>query len=262
MLICPICNKTLEKIENCFKCEENHSFDISKSSYTNLLVKNKPSDEIGDNKNMVCARTEFLNRNYYKKLADFLAEKVFMLSPKSYIDLGCGQGYYTKNISNSIENSYGTDISKHAVLHASKHDKNTMYFVSSVFNLPIADKSIDVGTCIFSPLALEEYNRILIDDGTLFVVVAGDNHLIELKNEIYEKAYTNDEDKYDFKTFKVTLKEKLTYTETFDNNLDIKHLFNMTPYSFKTSIQDTKKLDKIESLDITMDFAIYTLKKY
>lgn len=261
MLICPICNEKLDKVENCFKCEKNHSFDISKSSYTNLLVKNKPADEIGDNKEMVCARTEFLNRNYYKKLSDFLAEKVFMKSPKSYIDLGCGQGYYTKNISNNIENSFGTDISKHAVLNASKHDKSTIYFVSSVFNLPIADKSIDVATCIFSPLALDEFDRILSDNGTIFVVVAGDNHLIELKKSIYERAYMNDEDKYDFKTFEIVLKEKLTYTEFFDNNLDIKHLFNMTPYSFKTSIEDMKKLDKIDNLDITMDFAIYTLKK-
>lgn len=261
MLVCPICRQKLEKVENSLKCMENHSFDISKSSYTNLLSKNKPADDIGDNKEMVRARTEFLNRNYYKKLADHLAQKVFMQSPKSYLDLGCGQGYYTKNISHHIENTFGTDISKHAVLHASKQDKNTMYFVSSVFNLPIADKSIDVATCIFSPLALEEFDRILSKNGTIYVVVAGDNHLIELKKAVYEKAYMNDDDKYDFKTFNIELKEKLTYTECFDNNIDIKHLFMMTPYAFKTSKTDMEKLNKIENLDITMDFAIYTLKK-
>lgn len=263
MLICPNCNEILAQNNRQFSCVNNHSFDISKFSHINLLISNKKGEDFGDNKEMVTARTNFLNQDFYKPLADFLAKKISQLQNITLLDSGCGQGYYTKIISNSLENSqiYATDISKHAVIHGAKNDKNSTYFVSSVFNLPIKSSSIDVITSIFAPLALDEFSRVLALDGKVFVVVAGENHLIELKNAIYNEAYKNDENKYIFDNFKILNKEKLTYNVNIKENTDIKHLFSMTPYAFKTSIEDTKKLDTLSNLDLTLDFAIYTLVK-
>lgn len=261
MLICPICKNTLNKLEKSFVCQNNHCFDISKSSHTNLLISSKSGDDIGDNKEMVRSRTSFLNKDYYKPLALKLCELLPKNSDITYLDCGCGQGYYTSQISNFLKNSkaYATDISKHAIMYAAKHDKNTTYFVGSVFDLPIANSSIDVITSLFAPLSLSEFGRVIKDDGTIIIVVSGENHLFELKQAIYDNPYKNDEDKYDFGDLTVKSKEKLTYKVCIEQNDDIKQLFFMTPYAFKTSKEDTLKLDNLQNLEVTLDFGIYIL---
>ena len=74
MLKCPVCQKQLKKINRTYKCEKNHSFDIAKQGYTNLFMKS--SQKSGDGKEMVEARTTFLNMQYYKPLLDRLIEIV------------------------------------------------------------------------------------------------------------------------------------------------------------------------------------------
>lgn len=262
MLICPNCKENITKVDGRFLCQNGHSYDISKSSHTNLLISSKSGDEIGDNKEMVRARTSFLSKDYYKPLADTLSDIISKREGITYLDCGCGQGYYTKKIGNSLKNSvsYGTDISKHAVIYASKQDKNTQYFVGSVFDLPIKTGSIDLLTSIFAPSATDEFLRVLKKDGNAIIVVAGNEHLFELKAKVYEKPYKNDEDKYIFDGFEVKSKEKLKYNVCIELNEDIKHLFQMTPYAFKTSKEDARKLDNLENLDVTLDFVIYILQ--
>lgn len=261
MLICPNCKENLEKKEKNYTCINNHSFDISKSSHINLLVSKKSGDTIGDNKEMVQARTEFLNKDFYKPLANKLCEILSTKTGDLFLDCGCGQGYYTKKMSEYKANFLATDISKHAVIHASKNDKNTVYFVGNVFDLPIKENSIDALTSIFAPFSIEEFYRVLKSDGLAIIVVSGNEHLFELKEKVYENPYKNDENKYDFGNFIIKSKQNLTYKVTIELNSDIKHLFYMTPYAFKTSVEDVKKLDKLKNLEITLDFAIYILEK-
>ncbi len=263
MLICPNCRKILNKTEGKYVCKKNHSFDISKSSHINLLITNKHGDNIGDSKEMVRARAEFLDKGYYRPLA----EKICKLLPQkeniTYLDCGCGQGFYSKIISNNLKNSiaYATDISKHAVIHASKRDKNTQYFVGNVFDLPILEASVDLLTCIFAPLANVEFERVLKHRGSAIIVVAGSEHLFELKEAVYATPYKNDEDKHDFHGLQIVKKEKLSYKATIETNEDIKNLFSMTPYAMKTSKEDMKKLDSLSDFEVTLDFVIYILQK-
>ena len=39
MLICPICKNKLQKIDNTYKCQNNHSFDISKKGSLTVYKK-------------------------------------------------------------------------------------------------------------------------------------------------------------------------------------------------------------------------------
>lgn len=263
MLICPKCNEILKKEVKRFICTQNHAYDISKTSHINLLKSSKTGDEIGDNKEMVRARTNFLSKDWYLPLAEKLCELTYKKQGCVYIDCGCGQGYYTKKISENLQNSicFATDISKNAVIHASKQDKITQYFVGSVFDLPIKNQSIDVLTSIFSPLATDEFYRILKPDGCAVIVVSGENHLFELKEKVYENPYKNDENKHNFGDFILKSKEKVTYITKIEENSDIKHLFHMTPYAFKTSKEDILKLEDLSNLNVTFDFAIYILEK-
>lgn len=263
MIICPNCKNALTKDLNTYRCCENHCFDISKSSHINLLISKKSGDDIGDNKQMVQARTNFLNLGYYENLANKLCDILNKYKNDTYLDCGCGQGYYTKKIANCLQGSscFATDISKNAVMHGAKNDKNCTYFVSSVFEMPLKTGSIDILTSLFSPLAYDEFYRVLSNDGHAILVVSGKEHLFELKEKIYENPYKNDDEKHDFKNFDVVSKENLTYTVNIEKTDDIKYLFSMTPYAFKTSKQDALKLDYLSNLDITLDFAIYILKK-
>ena len=59
MLICPKCRKPLILKDRSFCCEDRHSYDLAKSGYVNLVLGNTKTS--GDSKEMVKARSEFLN---------------------------------------------------------------------------------------------------------------------------------------------------------------------------------------------------------
>lgn len=137
MLICPVCKKKLIKENKTFRCENNHSFDCAKQGYVNL--SRKQTKNHGDNALMVKARTDFLEKDYYDFMRQYVKGKA---NGSIYLDAGCGQGYYTKEIGANFEHSYGIDLSKEAILHASKQDKHTQYIVGSLFDMPFLDESI------------------------------------------------------------------------------------------------------------------------
>ena len=72
-LICPICEKLLSRQENRFLCPENHSFDIARQGYVNLLpIQRKHSAHPGDTREQVLSRREFLEGGFYAPIADSL----------------------------------------------------------------------------------------------------------------------------------------------------------------------------------------------
>ena len=57
---CPLCKLELTLNDKTYRCDNNHSFDIAKEGYVNLLpVQNKKSKQPGDNLEMVQARRAF-----------------------------------------------------------------------------------------------------------------------------------------------------------------------------------------------------------
>ena len=65
-LCCPVCGGALEKRAGAYRCQKNHSFDIAKSGYVNLLL-NSSQGHHGDDKLMVRARRDFLDKGYYDR---------------------------------------------------------------------------------------------------------------------------------------------------------------------------------------------------
>ena len=101
------------------------------------------------------------------------------------LDAGCGSGYYSEGLEN-FGNLYLTDISKIAVKKASVN-KNAISFVSSIFELPIKDKTIDYILNIFAPKPQNEFLRVLKTGGKIIEVVPGKNHLKELKSLFFNE---------------------------------------------------------------------------
>ena len=252
-MICPICKKKLVKINNSYKCENNHSYDISKYGYLNLLLNSTNS---GDNKEMINARWAFLNKGYYQKLLDDIVFTIKKLNINTILDVGCGEGYYDRGIKDKLDiNIVGLDISKEACLKASKLNKDIFYIVSSSNKLPFSDNKFDLILNIFAPHDEDEFTRVC--DKYILKVIPNKNHLIELKELLYENVIVKDEKKLNFKQFKEILYHEVTYKVIVD---DLFELFKMTPYYYKTKY-DMNTFDKNKNKEITCDFVIVVYEK-
>ena len=259
MLICPKCKSPLNKYDNTYKCSNNHSYDISKHGYVNLLISKTGA---GDSKEMVNARKQFLDKGYYQKLALKIGDIIKKdIHDEDYLlDNGCGTGYYDYIIKQNHKNIIGLDISKFAIEKASKFNPDLKYIVASSNDIPLNDKSIFCIINIFSPTFAKENNRVLKDDGLLIVVLPAKKHLLELKDVIYDNPYLNEEEIPNYEYFFLHNKETIMFNENL-NYEDIINLLNMTPYIHKTSINDLNKINNIDKLNITFSFNIFMYKK-
>lgn len=207
---------------------------------------------------MSAARTKFLETGAYEFLADQLEETISSLHPKILLDLGCGEGYYTRRLARAVPEIYGIDLSKPSIAHAASKDKKTQYIVGSIFELPFSNRSMDVLTSIFTPIPAEEANRVLKKDGVLITVTPGKNHHRELKEALYDKVRLNDKMKVP-EGFVLENREELTRTVHID---DPWTLLEMTPYRYKTAPERLKKIqEKTEGMDVTFDFVISIWRK-
>ena len=260
MLICPKCKKTLIKDNHSYKCEAGHSYDIAKSGYINLLISRSGS---GDCKEMVDARNSFLPKGYYDIIPDKILEILsnYNIRKNEYIlDGGCGTGYYDSLIKRQYPNIIGFDISKDAVLKASKNNPDLLYMVASSYAIPIMDNSISCLINIFAPTSELESYRVLKDDGLLIVVTPGEEHLIELKQALYDSPYLNKQTnpKVDHLTLVDTI--DISKSQKVAND-DLINITKMTPYFYKTNQDNLERLQRIDNLDLTISFRIYVYKK-
>ena len=274
IFICPACGSPLFLNRASYACVNSHSYDISKEGYVNLLLANqKHSREPGDSKEMLDARRSFLNKGYYKHTAEtvtFLAVKYLCKKtapPYTILDAGCGEGYYTCHISenDTLKKSsdiYGIDISKEGIRSASRRSRNISFAVAGIYSMPVEDRSADLLLSIFAPFNEPEFYRILADDGVIISVTPGAGHLYELKKNIYDDVYLNDEE--------FLLSDRLTILETvrlkYEVNLsdreDISNLLRMTPYYHKSSPEKIRSfLESAEMLRTSADFVIRVITK-
>ncbi len=254
ILICPKCKSELEKKGNSLVCINNHCYDFAKQGYVNLLLVNqKNSRNPGDDETMINARDLFLKEGYFLKLRDEI-QKQIVSSGVSILDAGCGSGYYSFGLE-EFGDLYLTDISKIAVKKASTN-KGAVAFVSSIFELPIKDNSIDYVLNIFAPKPQNEFLRVLKNGGKIIEVVPGKNHLKELKSVLFKENLRKNQEKFAYNELILAQTYKLTYKATLKNNSDIMHLAQMTPYWYKGAEKIESTLKNINTMEITFDFII------
>ena len=103
---CPICAASMQHEEHSLHCLNGHCFDLAKSGYVNLLpVQQKHTKQPGDNLQMVRARRDFLQAGYYQPFQQALCAMVVQAMPQQGIllDAGCGDGYYTKAVTEALQ---------------------------------------------------------------------------------------------------------------------------------------------------------------
>ena len=265
-LFCPCCRADV-KTENdgsTLVClgQRKHSFDFSSKGHVNLALMQGVT---GDSKDAVRSRSEFLDAGYYRPIADKLCEILRKYKNEGLvIDAGCGEGYYTARIADEGYLTAGFDLSKFAVMSTAsrlkcKTDERNFAAVASVFELPVKDKTADAVVSIFAPCVENEFARVLADEGILVVVSAGEEHLMGLKRALYKEVYKNDERADMPRQMSLSSRERLKYTVTVEGQKNIQNLFSMTPYYWRTSREDAKKLEGLSSLTTEIDilFSIY-----
>jgi 23S rRNA (guanine745-N1)-methyltransferase len=269
-LKCPLDNTAIIQNNKTWHCENKHTFDTAKQGYINLLpVQNKRSLNPGDNKEMVAARNRFLESEFYAPIAKILSQQVLdNLLPTdnlSCLDAGCGEGYYLRQLSKDIQSDQnlhliGLDISKWAVLHASKLSKDIRWIVGSNANLPIQDNTLDWVFSLFGFPVYAEFERVLKIGGKLLLVDAGEHHLKELREVIYptlkpakEKSETTPEG------FSKISKQHLSFTITLYSKEEIADLLAMTPHLYRANAEGKSRVQALTSLTLTVDVNITTL---
>lgn len=264
-LICPVCGQRLEETEQGYACPKRHNYDKAKSGYVNLLLSNGKNSKLpGDNKLMVTARKNFLEKGYYRPLAQVLCREVAARAGKApvILDAGCGEGYYTDQVWKALQQAgknpsiTGIDISKFALNSAAKQNKGISYAVGSVFHLPVADHSCSMVLNLFAPYCGEEFRRVLAPEGYLFLVIPGENHLWELKQAVYDQPYRNQVKDYGLEGFALEQAVEVKDTIALQSGEDIKNLFSMTPYYYKTSAENAARLEALDSLTTQIQFEV------
>ena len=199
MLTCPICHAELRAADNGVVCPANHRFDRARQGYLNLLpVQHKNSRDPGDNQAMVEARRRFLEGGYYAPLATRLAQLAAERSPNRWLDIGCGEGYYTAQIAQALPDAdgYALDISREAVKRACKRAPQIEWLVASMARVPLADASCDLLASVFSPLDWTEARRLLAPGGGLLRMGPTREHLWELRGLLYDEVRDYDDQKH------------------------------------------------------------------
>jgi len=262
ILKCPVCQQIIRKEENRYVCTNRHSFDIAKQGYSNLLLK-QSSKVHGDNKDMLLARKEIQAKGIYAHIAMKIIDILSTINHQKILDIGCGTGYYTSLMQEAFTNEmYGVDISKEALKIAANGNKDITYLVASNKDLPLVDSSMDVVTNVFSPLYVDEVKRVLKDNGYVLVVSSNENHLIELKEIIYDTIIKKEETRnhitndHLLEILDVNVIEHILLDKT-----DLHNLFMMTPHYWTSSVSGKERLNHVRSLQVQLDINFKLYKK-
>ena len=87
-------------------------------------------------------------------------------------------------------------------------------------------------------------------------MTAGPRHLWDLKQAIYDHPYENDVSPAFVEGFEHISREKVRHELKLCSNGEIKDLFSMTPYFWRTPFQLAARLDALERLDTEIDFTL------
>ena len=275
-LICPLDGLLLSKSSSSFVCRNGHNFDVAKQGYINLLpVQHKRSKRPGDSKTMVKARQRFLDTGAYETVATQLAMQLQALAEHKEvlrcIDAGCGEGYYlayfqqyfAQQRSAVIFQACGVDISKDAILAASKRSKQITWVVGSNKQLPVAQRSMDVVLCMFGFPHFENFAKVLKPGGCLLMVDPNEDHLYELRALLYDEVAKKARPKHAGAAacgFSMFDEKDCRYEFHLSDPQSIADLAMMTPHYFRAKQEAKEKLERLTTLDISVDVCIKTFQ--
>lgn len=267
-----------------------HTFDVARQGYVNLLpVQHKKSKTPGDSPLSVQARQRFLADHHYQPLRQQLVSQIqqclsdlpFANESHSWLDIGCGEGYYTQAIAElgCIEQLFAIDISKAAVAELAKAAKTRQQLwyqpsadqptriypmVASAAHLPIANASLSGISSVFSPILPAEFARVLKPHGVLVIVKPAVGHLASVRQALFEQVREHDSDKFlQLAGFQHVASRQIQVPLMLDSEA-LKDLLTMTPYSYRAKRERRQQLladAAIQGFATEARFVLSVLKK-
>lgn len=262
--LCPLCGEPLHLHQSAksYNCQNRHSFDLAKEGYLNLLpVQHKHSGEPGDSKHMMIARREFLEAGFYEPMAEAVAMLVDANRPEDQsmrlLDLGCGEGYYSRKIAARCGPValHGIDIAKVGIAAAAKKQPTARFIVASSNRLPYADQYFDFVLRVFAPSNEDELNRVLKPSGLLLTVTPGPRHLWQLKEFIYADVKEHTPETVLPLGFERLTEQRISYKITPNPEQRIA-LLQMTPFAWRANERIQQTIKDVAELEIETDFIL------
>lgn len=257
---CPVCQENLTLVESSLKCNNRHSFDLSKFGYVNLAPQIKQSANY-DKENFQ-NRQEILESGFYQAILEVVSDLLSnSKNAKTILDIGCGEGFYSRKLQESHPDKtfYAFDISKDSVQIAAKSEPNwaVNWFVGDLSRLPLQDASMDILLDLFSPANYGEFRRVLSKDGILIKVIPTKNHLKEIRQKVQDqltnKDYSNQDIKNHFQNNFTILSSKTASLTKPITAEQLQALLSMTPLLFHI---DQTKIDWSQLTEITIEAEI------
>ena len=308
LFICPLCQSPLQPADHTWRCDGSlnpkqttHPFDVARQGYINLLpVQQKKSKAPGDSQQSIEARKRFLNAGHYQPLNDLICQKMTALlmakkaslkqknKPINWLDIGCGEGYYTQAMAQTgMDMLIAADISKPAVVELARTSKalGRLWYqgaeeakedgtyaaaiyplVTSAAHLPLRAHSIDGISSIFSPILPEAFNEVLSDAGYLIIAKPDIGHLATMREALFDDVREHDSEKF--------LQELAPYFQLLEThhvssslNLSaegLADLMTMTPYAYRARSDKRQALlaeVAVQPFATEAKFVIYILQK-
>ena len=306
LFICPICQSLLQPAAEVWRCNGSqnpkhtqHPFDVARQGYVNLLpVQQKKSKAPGDSQDSINARKRFLSQGHYAPLQNLISQQMTALLSKNestekpvkgsvtWLDVGCGEGYYTQAMAqlgaNIIDSLIAADISKPAVTELAKASKaagqlwyqkndqspSTRIYpiVTSAAHLPLEAGSIHGMSSIFSPILPEAFAEVLTDHGYLIIAKPDAGHLATMRDALFDNVREHDSDKFlqELSPFFTLIGSHHVSTEMTLSASDLADLMTMTPYAYRArSDKRGALLASVEKSEFKTEakFVVYILQK-
>lgn len=254
-LRCPLCYTSFQETDKSYICQKNHCYDKAKQGYVNFIPQMKQSLEY--HKQTFLDRRFILECGFYNHILNGIQNSLrHMVSVKTILDSGCGEGYYARELSSEYT-VYACDISKASVQMAAKEDKCRLvnWCVADLVNLPLKDKAIDVILNNYAPANYGEFKRVLSDEGYVIKVIPNQEHVKELRELLHFPMYENQAliDLF-FEHFDKV--DCFSLNQTFHlNEQEAKAFIQMTPLLFSVDKKDLT-IGKLTQLTIGGDVLI------
>ena len=248
-----------------YYCKNKHHFDLAKEGYLNLLpAQHKKSKEPGDSRAMMRARRNFLEAGFYQPMAKALTGIIDKHRsenmPMHILDVGCGEGYYSRQIEEHSQYSeyldlHGIDIAKNAIFAAAKKQPNAHFIVASSKSMPYAGQYFDLLLRVYAPSNDKEIIRLLKPEGLLLIVTPGPRHLWKLKEFIYKEVKEHSAEVPLPEGFKQIDSQRVSYTIQPDQEQRMA-LLQMTPFAWRAKGDVQNKIQRSKGLEIEADFIL------
>lgn len=272
-LACPLDRLELRETDAGLTCGNNHTFDVAKFGYANLLpVQFKSSKDPGDSKAMVVARRALMNTGFFAKLSaqlgGIVAKEIQATTADSalIVDAGCGEGYFTHAILEAVQSAttqsvdaLGIDISKWAVQSAARRYDKIAWAVANNKRLPVAPGRADIILSIFGFETWAPWAALQQPGQRVVVVDAGPAHLLELREHIYDDVLQHAPPLHQGATTS-------GYTQTDCANINYRSdpmqagalnaILAMTPHGHRAKPDAIENLENAAPLALTIDVVV------